>query len=110
MPLYKPVETVYMHVDSSSYEWGAVLNETTEARGFWCDGDREVHITLKELKAVHYVVLTFLTELRDRRVVLHENNMGVVYTLANLTSPVTTIIDYDGWAFNLRHFNHRENI
>eukprot|EP00873_Tetraselmis_striata_P042135 jgi/Tetstr1/462399/TSEL_007405.t1 len=26
--LYKPVETAYMHVDSSGYGWGAVLNET----------------------------------------------------------------------------------
>eukprot|EP00873_Tetraselmis_striata_P043404 jgi/Tetstr1/463668/TSEL_008529.t1 len=32
--IYKPVETGYMHVDSSGYMWGTVLNETTEARGF----------------------------------------------------------------------------
>eukprot|EP00873_Tetraselmis_striata_P005724 jgi/Tetstr1/425988/TSEL_016337.t1 len=32
--IYKPVETAYMHVDSSGYGWGAVLNETTEAREF----------------------------------------------------------------------------
>eukprot|EP00873_Tetraselmis_striata_P021831 jgi/Tetstr1/442095/TSEL_030254.t1 len=50
--IYKPVETAYMHVDSSGYGWGAVLNETTEARRSWCDHDRELHITYKELKAV----------------------------------------------------------
>eukprot|EP00873_Tetraselmis_striata_P018313 jgi/Tetstr1/438577/TSEL_027128.t1 len=32
--IYKPVETAYMYVDSSGYGWGAVLSETTEARGF----------------------------------------------------------------------------
>eukprot|EP00873_Tetraselmis_striata_P038408 jgi/Tetstr1/458672/TSEL_045062.t1 len=47
--IYKSVETAYMHVDSSGYGWGAVLNETTEARGFWYDGDLELHITYKEL-------------------------------------------------------------
>lgn len=31
--IYKPVETVDMHVDSSRYGWGAVLNEITEGRG-----------------------------------------------------------------------------
>jgi len=40
-----------MHVDSSGYRWGAILDETTDASGFWYDRDREVHITYKELKA-----------------------------------------------------------
>eukprot|EP00873_Tetraselmis_striata_P013783 jgi/Tetstr1/434047/TSEL_023191.t1 len=84
--IYKPVEKAYMHVDSSGYGWGAVLNETTEARGFWYAGDRELHITYKELKAVRYAVLTFLSELRGRQVLLREDNMGVVRVLANLTS------------------------
>eukprot|EP00873_Tetraselmis_striata_P044929 jgi/Tetstr1/465193/TSEL_009900.t1 len=61
------METAYMHVDSSGYGWGAVLNETTEARGFWYDGDRELHITYTELMAVRYAVLTFLSELRELR-------------------------------------------
>eukprot|EP00873_Tetraselmis_striata_P002258 jgi/Tetstr1/422522/TSEL_001283.t1 len=26
------------------YEWGAILNETTEARGFWYDCDNELNI------------------------------------------------------------------
>eukprot|EP00873_Tetraselmis_striata_P012615 jgi/Tetstr1/432879/TSEL_022228.t1 len=57
----RSVETAYMHVDSSGYGWGAVLNETTEARGFWYDGDRELHTIFKELKAIRYAVLTFLS-------------------------------------------------
>eukprot|EP00873_Tetraselmis_striata_P046470 jgi/Tetstr1/466734/TSEL_011207.t1 len=32
--IYKPDETVYMHVDSSGYGWVAILNDITEVRGF----------------------------------------------------------------------------
>eukprot|EP00873_Tetraselmis_striata_P021888 jgi/Tetstr1/442152/TSEL_030304.t1 len=86
--IYKPVETAYMHVDSSGYGWGAVLSETTGtgASGFWYDGTREMHITYnKEFKAVRYAVLIFLSGLRGRQVLLHGDNMGVVHILANLT-------------------------
>eukprot|EP00873_Tetraselmis_striata_P005325 jgi/Tetstr1/425589/TSEL_016010.t1 len=55
--IYKPAERACMHVDISSYGWGAVLNETTEARWFW-----------------------------STYVPLDEDNMGVVHVLANLTS------------------------
>eukprot|EP00873_Tetraselmis_striata_P027924 jgi/Tetstr1/448188/TSEL_035479.t1 len=75
----------YMHVDRSGYGWGAVLNETTEARGFRYNCDREMHITYKELKAFRYAVLTFLSELRGRQARLHKD-MGVVHILADLTS------------------------
>eukprot|EP00873_Tetraselmis_striata_P020642 jgi/Tetstr1/440906/TSEL_029177.t1 len=117
----------------------------TEARGLWYDCNRKLHITYKELKAVRYAVLTFV---RGRSVLLHEDNMVVVYVFANLTSrsPMLMMelrqlwfildsndisirartikttsnicgadrlsreIDYEDWAFNLRHFNHLDNI
>eukprot|EP00873_Tetraselmis_striata_P027399 jgi/Tetstr1/447663/TSEL_035021.t1 len=50
-------------------------------------GGWRLHITYKKLKAVRYAVLTFLTELRGRQVLLHEDNMGVVHILVNLTFP-----------------------
>ena len=84
--IYKPVETAYLHVDSSDFGWGAVLNETFEARGFWYEDDRAEHITFKELKAVRYAVMTFLEELRGRRVLLHEDNQAVVSIVTHLTS------------------------
>eukprot|EP00873_Tetraselmis_striata_P000020 jgi/Tetstr1/420284/TSEL_001033.t1 len=84
--IYKPVEATYMHVESSGYGWGAVLNETTEPRGAWNDCDRERHIPYKELKHVRCAVPTFLSVLRGRQVQLHEENMGVVHVLANLNS------------------------
>eukprot|EP00873_Tetraselmis_striata_P027433 jgi/Tetstr1/447697/TSEL_035054.t1 len=51
--MYKPVETAYLHADSSSYGWGAVLNNNSayQARGFWYEDDRSRHITWKELRA-----------------------------------------------------------
>eukprot|EP00873_Tetraselmis_striata_P012481 jgi/Tetstr1/432745/TSEL_022111.t1 len=51
-PILRPVETAYLHTDSSQYGWGAVLCETTEARGYWYEEDRRRHITYKELKAL----------------------------------------------------------
>jgi hypothetical protein len=51
-PIHKPIETTYLHTDSSGYGWGAVLNEHVEARGFWSKEDEQQHITWKELKAV----------------------------------------------------------
>ena len=85
-PIFRAVETAYLHVDSSAYGWGAVLNNQAEARGFWYDTDRQQHITFKELKAVRYAVETFLPQLRHRSVLLHEDNQAVVAVLTHLTS------------------------
>jgi hypothetical protein len=40
--IYKPIETAYLHADSSDYDWGAVLNDDSnyQARGFWSATDR----------------------------------------------------------------------
>eukprot|EP00873_Tetraselmis_striata_P006875 jgi/Tetstr1/427139/TSEL_017328.t1 len=85
-PINRPVETGYLHVDSSSYGSGAVLNEHHEARGFWYDDDRNAHITLKELKAVRLAIESFLPMLQNRHIRLHEDNQAVVGVLTNLTS------------------------
>eukprot|EP00873_Tetraselmis_striata_P036056 jgi/Tetstr1/456320/TSEL_004100.t1 len=86
--MYKPVETAYLHADSSSYGWGAVLNNNSayQARGFWYEDDRSHHITWKELRAVRHAVESFLPQLRGRRVLLHEDNTAVVAALTILTS------------------------
>lgn len=84
--IYKPVETAYLHVDSSSYGWGAVLNDLDTARGFWYDEDRLSHITFKELKAVRYAVESFLPQLIGRNVLMHEDNQAVVSVVTHLTT------------------------
>jgi len=90
--IYKPIETAYLHADSSGYGWGAVLNDNPayQARGFWYDDDRQQHITWKELRAVRLAIESFLPQLRGRHVLLHEDNTAVVATLSKLTtrSPV----------------------
>ena len=85
-PIFGPVETAYLHVDSSGYAWGAVLNDSLEAKGFWAYKDREEHITYKELKAVRLAIESFLPHVRNRRVLLHEDNQAVVRILTTLTS------------------------
>ena len=85
-PIFRAVETAYLHVDSSTYGWGAVLNDHDEARGFWYQPDRSLHITFKELKAVRLAVESFLPQLRHRNVLLHEDNQAVVAVLTHLTS------------------------
>jgi hypothetical protein len=84
--IFAAQESAVMHSDSSQYGWGAVLNSSKEARGFWCGPDRLEHITWKELKAVRMAVLSFLPHLRNRRVLLHEDNQSVVGVLCKLTS------------------------
>eukprot|EP00873_Tetraselmis_striata_P008983 jgi/Tetstr1/429247/TSEL_001910.t1 len=51
-PIHRPVETAYLHTDSSGYGWGGVWNGMLEARGFWSSADERQHITRNELKAV----------------------------------------------------------
>jgi hypothetical protein len=85
-PIFKSVETAYLHCDSSGFGWGAVLNDCIEARGFWSGKDREQHITFKELKAVRCAIESFLPELKGRRLLLHEDNQSVVGVLTHLTS------------------------
>ena len=92
-PIHKPVETAYLHTDSSGYGWGAVLNEQVEARGFWSKEDEQQHITWKELKAVRHAVESFLPQLAGRNVLLHEDNQAVCHILTGLTSRSPVMMD-----------------
>jgi hypothetical protein len=59
-----------------------VLNENPafKARGFWYD-NHEQHITWSELRAVRLAIESFLSQLRGRDVLLHEDNKTVIATL-----------------------------
>eukprot|EP00873_Tetraselmis_striata_P027757 jgi/Tetstr1/448021/TSEL_035322.t1 len=76
-PVHRPVETAYLHTDSSSYGWRGVLNGRLEARGFWSSADERQHITWKELKAVRLAVESSLPHLAGRNVLLHEDNQAL---------------------------------
>lgn len=85
--IFKPVETAYLHFDSSSFGWGAVLNDCHEARGIWDTVDSTQRITWKELKAVRLAALSLPPRLRGRRVLLiHEDHQSMIGVLTHLTS------------------------
>ncbi|KAK3278968.1 hypothetical protein CYMTET_13127 [Cymbomonas tetramitiformis] len=75
-----------LHTDASLMAWGGVLNLKQEARGFWGDDLRHLHITHLELEAVFKPVQAFLRELRGKVVPLYYNNQAVVAMLAHFTS------------------------
>eukprot|EP00873_Tetraselmis_striata_P028203 jgi/Tetstr1/448467/TSEL_035735.t1 len=88
-PIHRPVETAYLHTESSGYGWGGVLNGRLGwrvARGFWSSADERQHITWKELKAVRLAVESFLPHLAGRNVLLLEDNQAVYHILSGLTS------------------------
>jgi hypothetical protein len=64
----------------------AVFNDCIEARGFWTGLDKLHHITFKELKAARGAIESFLSELKGRRLPMHEDNQFVVGVLIHLTS------------------------
>ena len=119
-PIHRPVETAYLHTDSSGYGWGGVLNGRLEARGFWGVADESQHITWKELKAVRLAVESFLPHLAGRNVLLHEDNQAVCHVLTGLTSrsPVMMeelrrlwfLLDTNGIALRARYIRSAANV
>jgi hypothetical protein len=79
--IHRPVESRYIHCDSSGCGCGVVLNGRVESQGFLGLHDEHPHITWKGLKAVRLAILSFLPQL-----LLHEDNRAVCYILAGLTS------------------------
>ncbi len=91
-PIWRPIENAYIHCDSRSYGWGAVLDNCVEARGFWTMPDLNEHITFEELKAVRCAIKAFLPELKGKRLLLHEDNQSVIGVLTHLTSRSPTMM------------------
>lgn len=85
-PIWRSPQTALLHCDASELAWGAVLNMRLPARGFWRAHQRREHITLLELRAVHYAVEAFIKQLRGRHVLLREDNQAVVAMLKSFTS------------------------
>jgi ribonuclease HI len=89
--IFKASTNAVLHCDAAVDSqgrggWGAVLNGTVPARGFWAGRYRSLHITHLELIAVRLAVETFLEELRGRTVRLHEDNQAVVHLLHHFSS------------------------
>ena len=54
--------------------------------------DLEEHITFKKLKAVRCAIKAFLSELKGKRLLLHEDNHSVIGVLTHLISKFPTMI------------------
>ena len=85
--IWLPEEQVNLHCDASGeIGWGAALELTVPAQGFWRCHQKWHHITMKELKAVRFAVESFLPELAGKIVRLYEDNQAVVSILMKGTS------------------------
>ena len=84
--IWRAPDTAILHCDASKTAWGGVLNEELPARAFWSAAERRLHITHLELQAVYNSVRSFLPWLKNRNVLLREDNMAVVHILTNHTS------------------------
>eukprot|EP00873_Tetraselmis_striata_P042108 jgi/Tetstr1/462372/TSEL_007378.t1 len=92
-PIHRPLETAYLHIDSSCYE---VLNGRLDARGLCNSADERQHITCKELKAVRLAVESFLPHLTRRNDLMHEDNQaraaGSALTIDRFASALNTMV------------------
>jgi hypothetical protein len=85
--MWAKADTAYLHCDASGETgWGGVLNGLRTVQGHWTGDELELHITLKELKAVRFTVERFVAELQGKRVLLWEDNQAVAAILTNVTS------------------------
>ncbi len=73
-PIFKSVESSYLHRDFNGFGCGAVINDCIEARDFWTGPDKLQHIIFKELKTVRCEIESFNQELKGRRLLLYEDN------------------------------------
>eukprot|EP00873_Tetraselmis_striata_P035787 jgi/Tetstr1/456051/TSEL_042821.t1 len=84
--IFRPMESAYLHFDSSRYGWGVVPNDKANARGYWRSPDLTEHITVKELKALRLAELSFLFLMRGCHVLLHDHNQAFMAELNHLIS------------------------
>ena len=75
--------------DASTLGWGGAVQRRLRrapAHGFWTPQELPWHITRKELVAVRLTVQHFLPLLAGHHVLLHEDNMAVVWILTHFVS------------------------
>ena len=87
--IWRSPHTKELWTDASDLGWGGALPKRARlapAAGFWSPDELPWHITRKELVAVRLSVQHFLPQLAGHRVLLHEDNMAVVWVLTHFVS------------------------
>jgi hypothetical protein len=84
-PIQLKAGTPELYVDASMQGWGAVMSGE-EARGYFTPEERSMMIAQLELRAVRYALLSFKEELRDRCVLLREDNTVTESVIRNACS------------------------
>ena len=92
--IWRSPDQAELHSDASLFAWGGVLNGKALAHGIWQQSERRHHITTLELLAVIRNVKAFLPRLKNKRVLLHEDNQAVVYIIRERTSRSPVIMAY----------------
>jgi hypothetical protein len=87
--IWRSPQTREIWTDASTLGWGGAVPRRfrrVPAAGFWTPDELPWHITRKELVAVRLSVQHFLPLLAGHRVLLHEDNMAVVWILTSWVS------------------------
>ena len=85
-PIWRVPTTRTLHTDASNSGWGAVLDDSQVARGFWRPAQALLHITCRELLAVRLGVESFLSLLANSHVRLGEDNTAALAAILNISS------------------------
>lgn len=83
--IYQSPTSVRLFVDASDEGWGATMGSRI-AHGFWAPWERSLPICLRELRAVRLAVKAFHHFVRNRTVLLGEDNQPVLFGISRLTS------------------------
>ncbi|XP_066978845.1 uncharacterized protein [Macrobrachium rosenbergii] len=68
--------------DASDLGWGALLNNM-EVSGTWSPSERNLHINMKELKAIHLALLHFAMITYHKTVAVHSDSMTALAYIKN---------------------------
>ena len=71
--------------DASSFGWGAVY-KGNKTGGLFSNEEKQLHINIKELKAIMFGLKTFCSELYDTHLKISTDNSTAVFTINNMGS------------------------
>ena len=84
-PIQMQPVSATLSVDASSHSWGAVLQNMV-ARSYWRADETDLHINVKELRAVRYALLSFSSFLSNKVVLLNEDNTTTQAVITKFSS------------------------